>query len=385
MPDTVKAVVMTAPGKIEVQQLPYPKLRTRPLILKMRMSGICGTDKHAYKGEKVLYGGTEAEQEIVYPTVHGHENVGVVVEIDPADKRLIEYHGQRTQGGRPGHDVSERYLRPLLVLPAHLRLSVLREEHHDRPVVSQQQAAVRGGRLGGIHVRAAQGLGLQSSRRVAGRTGVAVPKSSSSRPPSTAPRSFRGWRPAASASLTPWPFRGPERWAACTSPRPACWGRARSSFSTNRTTKCDLAKEFGADVAINVRKIPHQERVKIIKDLTEGRGADVVVETAGTAQAFVEGLDYTRRGGTYIETGSFVDTGEVAVNVHRHIAAKNVLVIGNSNHPHTGYYQAMHMMLKYRKEYPFEKLITHRFKLDEGKKAMERSFDPECLKVVFTP
>ncbi len=53
MPDTVKAVVMTAPGKIEIQKLPYPKLERGALILKMRMSGICGTDKHAYKGEKV--------------------------------------------------------------------------------------------------------------------------------------------------------------------------------------------------------------------------------------------------------------------------------------------------------------------------------------------
>ena len=94
MPTKVKAVVMTAPGKIEVQELPYPQLERGALILKMQMSGICGTDKHAYKGEKVLYGGTEAEQEIVYPAVHGHENVGTVVEIDPADRRLIEYHGQ---------------------------------------------------------------------------------------------------------------------------------------------------------------------------------------------------------------------------------------------------------------------------------------------------
>jgi len=51
-----------------------------------------------------------------------------------------------------------------------------------------------------------------------------------------------------------------------------------------RAITLKLAGE-GADVAINVRKIPHSERVKIIKDLTAGRGADVVVETAGTAHA----------------------------------------------------------------------------------------------------
>jgi L-iditol 2-dehydrogenase len=43
-----------------------------------------------------------------------------------------------------------------------------------------------------------------------------------------------------------------------------------------------------------------------------------------------------RRGGTYLETGNFADTGEVSLNVHRHIAAKNVLIYGNTNHPHDG-------------------------------------------------
>ncbi|MDD5729236.1 MAG: zinc-binding dehydrogenase, partial [Victivallales bacterium] len=139
------------------------------------------------------------------------------------------------------------------------------------------------------------------------------------------------------------------------------------------------------DVTLNVKRTPHAERVKIIKDLTSGRGSDVTVETAGTAKAFTEGLDYTRRGGTYAETGSFVDTGDIPLNVHRHIAAKNVLVIGNSNHPHNGYAKAIHMMMKHRKEFPFEKLITHVFSLDEGKTAMDKSYEPDCLKVMFKP
>ena len=88
MPKQVKAVVMTGPGKIETQMLPYPKLEKGALILKVGMSGICGTDKHAFKGEKVLYGGTEAEQEIVYPGVRGHENVGEDCEINDADRNL---------------------------------------------------------------------------------------------------------------------------------------------------------------------------------------------------------------------------------------------------------------------------------------------------------
>lgn len=88
-------------------------------------------------------------------------------------------------------------------------------------------------------------------------------------------------------------------------------------------------------------------------------------------------------GGTYIETGNFVDTGTVEINAHRHLAAKNLLLIGNSNHPHTGYYQAMKMMVKYKNKFPWEKLITHKFSLNQALEAMETSLQLEPLKVVF--
>jgi len=92
------------------------------------------------------------------------------------------------------------------------------------------------------------------------------------------------------------------------------------------------------------------------------------------------------RGGTYMETGNFVDTGStVELNVHRHIAAKNVLLFGNTNHPHDGYYVAMDMMWRHRSEFPFKKLITHRFKYDQAQEGIKKSFEEDALKVVFTP
>lgn len=82
-PEKVKAVVMTGPGQVETQFLPYPDhLEPGAMIIKMEMSGICGTDKHAFDGDVTLYGGTEAEQDMVYPCVHGHENSGTVFEMN---------------------------------------------------------------------------------------------------------------------------------------------------------------------------------------------------------------------------------------------------------------------------------------------------------------
>src|SRR5881396_2653235 len=45
--------------------------------------------------------------------------------------------------------------------------------------------------------------------------------------------------------------------------------------------RLDFAKRLGADCIINAGKTTLGERLEIIRDLTHGRGADVVVECAG--------------------------------------------------------------------------------------------------------
>lgn len=50
-PDKVRAVAMTSPGKTEMRTYPFPTMDHDTAILKVDMSGICGTDRHIYKGE----------------------------------------------------------------------------------------------------------------------------------------------------------------------------------------------------------------------------------------------------------------------------------------------------------------------------------------------
>ena len=149
--------------------------------------------------------------------------------------------------------------------------------------------------------------------------------------------------------------------------------------------RLDLARRFGADHTLNVRNTSVKERIDFVKSLTEGRGADVVIETTGTPDVLAEGLDLLRRGGTYLEASNFVDAGEATINVHRHLAAKNVLLIGSTNHPNTEYERTMKMMMRHRDNFPWMQFISHRFKLEEATRAMEASFEDESLKVVFVP
>ncbi len=51
MADAVRAAVLVAPGRYEVQEFPRPALPDGALLMQVEMSGICGTDKHTFLGE----------------------------------------------------------------------------------------------------------------------------------------------------------------------------------------------------------------------------------------------------------------------------------------------------------------------------------------------
>ena len=66
-PTEVKAVAMTAPGKTEMRTYPYPEMDHDSAILKVEMTGICGTDRHIFKGEAQQLRGKS-----IFPYVGGH-------------------------------------------------------------------------------------------------------------------------------------------------------------------------------------------------------------------------------------------------------------------------------------------------------------------------
>ena len=76
--NSVNAAVMTAPGKFEVRRYPYPEVDDVSMVIELEMCGICGTDKHTFRGETLQYAATPHERQIEYPLICGHENVGRV-------------------------------------------------------------------------------------------------------------------------------------------------------------------------------------------------------------------------------------------------------------------------------------------------------------------
>jgi L-iditol 2-dehydrogenase len=383
-PDRVNAAVMVAPGRMEYQPLPYPDhLEPGAMIVKMEMSGICGTDKHAFKGEVTLYGGTEAEQDMVFPSVHGHENSGIIVEMN-GDGSAIEYSGKPLK-------VGDRVTNCPNVICGECWYC---RSVHGYPYCAKHQGIgmtypadrfpyIVGGWSEYMYLppkawvyKVPEYLPIE----LASMSELMVVAALLDRAKEYAAYAGKGFHFGDTVVVQ---GAGPVGMMMLVKAR--MLGAGKVIALDTSPVKLDLAKEFGADMGIDITGMADADLVAAIRDQTEGRGADVVVETVGQPDVVKVGLEMLRRGGTYLETGNFADTGNVTLNVHRHIAAKNVLIYGNSNHPHDGYYAAMDMMYRHRKTFPFEKLITHRFPLTQAQEALETSLEPEALKVVFVP
>ncbi len=68
MATDVLAAELVAPGRLELRRYPYPQqLEPGAVLLQMLASGICGTDKHTYRGETEQYAGTDHASSTTVP------------------------------------------------------------------------------------------------------------------------------------------------------------------------------------------------------------------------------------------------------------------------------------------------------------------------------
>jgi L-iditol 2-dehydrogenase len=156
-------------------------------------------------------------------------------------------------------------------------------------------------------------------------------------------------------------------------------GAARVVITGRRQKKrLDTALNLGADVAVSLDETPDmEERVRIVRESSpHGYGADVVFECTGSPDAVVEGLRYTRDSGVYCMVGNAVDRGTSPVNPSLDIMEKNIRIEGVFDHAVEHFVRAVAVLE--REEYPFGDMVTHKIGLDGLTGAM-RAFSEKRL------
>ena len=135
--------------------------------------------------------------------------------------------------------------------------------------------------------------------------------------------------------------------------------------------RLEMAEKLGADHIVDMRVFDSTEkRVAEVERLTQGLGADVVVECAGVPAAVPEGISMTRRGGKFVEVGHYTDPGNVEVNPHI-ICMKDMDILGSWAYPPTQFETAIQTLRMGMDTLPLADIITHRFKVAEAEKAIK--------------
>ncbi len=92
LPATMKAVVLTGPHHHEIREVPVPEPGPMEVLCKVDSVAICGTDLHIYEG---MFPGRWPKR---YPFIPGHEWAGVVVKVGPGAEALGWRVGDRVAG-----------------------------------------------------------------------------------------------------------------------------------------------------------------------------------------------------------------------------------------------------------------------------------------------
>ncbi|MEW6686889.1 MAG: L-threonine 3-dehydrogenase [Candidatus Edwardsbacteria bacterium] len=145
--------------------------------------------------------------------------------------------------------------------------------------------------------------------------------------------------------------------------------------------RLEMAKKMGADKVMNVTK---EDVEKIIFELTDGIGVDVVLEMAGAQKAIEQGLKVVRKGGRFCAFG--LPPGNITIDINNGIVFKGLTLYGINGRLMFDTWIKVTNLLKYKK-IDISPIITHKLpleKFEEGFSLMMKS--PKTSgKVVLLP
>src|SRR5215213_3791719 len=141
--------------------------------------------------------------------------------------------------------------------------------------------------------------------------------------------------------------------------------------------RLDLAREFGADVAINVAE---DDAVQRVKDLTDGYGCDVFIEASGNPAGVIQGLQMIRKLGTFVEFSVFNEPATVNWTV---IGDTKELTIHGSHLGPYCYPKTIETIATGALD--VKSLLADAYPLTEFAQAMEASLSGGVLKNILVP
>jgi len=349
-----------------LHEVEIPPLKPGQILIELEASGVCGSDVHMWRGK---------DPRTPLPMILGHEGVGRVAEMTAAESWTVD--GRRVRVGdriiwNRGVSCGRCYACTILHASSLCPSRWVYGIH--RP--ADQPPYLNGCYSSHLILRPGTDLFLVPEE-IAPEVLVAASCSGA-----TAAHVFQHAKVEAGDIVV---IYGPGPLGAFC----AAFARSKGARevvmvgSARSRWRMDLCCALGATQTLVLGETDFQGRGEAIKELSGGRGADLVIEAAGSSMATMEALEMARIGGHVSLVGYGEPGGEVPIKPFEHIGRKNLHLQGVwvSDTRHLRWA----LELVYGDPEPFAQLVTHRLPLEEVNRAMELVQLREAMKAVLVP
>ncbi len=149
--------------------------------------------------------------------------------------------------------------------------------------------------------------------------------------------------------------------------------------------RLNFAREMGATATVNFKDFQGIEALAGgVKDAFGGYLADFAFQCTGSPVAHANIYKFIRNGGGLCELGFFINGGDATINPHFDICSKEITTVGSWVYTLRDYATTFDFLKRAKGiGLPMEKLITHKFPLEQINEALVTNLKMEGLKIAI--
>jgi len=359
------AVLREFDAPLEVESFPLLPLREGEVRVRIRCAGVCGSDVHMWRGR---------DPRTPLPMILGHEGVGELAEVRG---RKTDLFGRELREG-------DAVLWERGVMCGECYYCVVRKQPAlcpQRKTYGISYSCADAPHLLGcygeyLHLRAGQPM-IKLDFDVAPQVLVAATCSGATAAHAV---ELSGVEPGDFALVV---GPGPLGLFVLAHLLDAGAGEVWVAGKAQDAVRLERALEFGAANTLNVDGMTGEEVRKCLMARTRGVGVNVIMDCTGHAPAVSQWIDLLAPGGTYSIPGIATPQREISLELFKTLARKNARLQGVWVSDTGHLWRAASLVASGR--YPFEKLVTHTFPLEEATRALEVTESKQAVKAVLLP
>ena len=374
----IRVATFAGPGaKPKIECVPWPDVPKKAALIKIGACGVCGTDQHILKGHW--------PKPLPWPFTLGHEIGGVIVEKGPELK--ADFMGKPLEVG------SKIMIPPLMPCGScdyclhypQTANKCLTPVYYGRYLGFDKAPHLWGGWAEYVYVDLDM---LPGTKIYKLPDDMSLRLGSLSEPLTSAIRSINRAKNAGGFSWGDTVViqgSGPIGILAVAAAQEMGAGRV-ICVGAPEAPRLQLARRFGAEATVNIEEYKTaDERIRRVREIVGGFGADLVVDCSGHPTAGPEGIEFLRDGGTYVEMGQFTDAGSIMTNWHR-ICTKDLNVLGSWAFTANDLPLGVDMLYKTRNKYPWlDMQTTYPFTEEGVTRAVDDAMAMRTVKSTIIP